>query len=554
MLAFAPFRTVNNNPRFQPVWYRVARVEAGKLAWVRHVDSYLPYPPRTADDSKSFYRDLVDTQAGWDGILAEGMQISIADERISNMTKHCLIRSMMGRSAGFPKYGVVDKNYGGSEHDGFPDTFTVETQAMLEWGLVGRAGQYIDNYLGQFVRDDGTILYRGPETGQFGRMLTVMAQYVNNGGDGALLLKHKKRINALTDVLLSMRNEAKRLPADDAAYGMISGWSEADAVLEPEPQRYMQPYFSNNTEAVRGFRDLGRVWQRIGEAEQGHRLVNESVELEKDLQTSIKRSTLLVEGKAILPTIAGAKEPFHVVMQRDRSDPQWRSYRSWMEMLHSGILNPEQIDGVIDYRTSHHDVILGVPMAYGYRTYEMAGFLSYGHGYGLIQNDRIREALLMTYSHMAHQYTRGMWMAPETRRLVKDEWAAPYCGPAQLVMPLMVRWLLAFEDPQSDTLWLAKGLPRDWLEKGKKVMVRNVPTRWGRLAYDLEAAAGETTAELVLPEKMPSITKFRMRRKNQRRIKSVTVNGKDWSDFDADSETVSLPSGTGGQIKLIARY
>src|SRR5262249_23715538 len=159
--------------------------------------------------------------------------------------------------------------------------------------------------------------------------------------------------------------------------------------------------------------------------------------LSADLQTAMQRSLLHVDGETILPAIAGAREPFHVVLQRDRADPQWRSYRSYMEMTYSGMLTPEQIATVIDYRTRHHDVVLGMPMAYGYNTGEMAGFLSYGHGYGLIAIDRIREALLMTMSDMAHQYTRGAWLAPETRRPLSDDWASAYCAPSQLVAPLM---------------------------------------------------------------------------------------------------------------------
>jgi hypothetical protein len=159
----------------------------------------------------------------------------------------------------FPKYGVFDRGYGGSEHDGFPDTFTVDTTAMLAWGLFDLAGQYLDNYFAHFVRDDGSILYRGPEMGQYGRMLTVAAQYADYTGDYQLLLRHRRRrrLDAVAKLLLSLRAQALRLPPDAADYGMISGWSEADACLDPDPPCYMQPYLSNSTEAARGFEDLG---------------------------------------------------------------------------------------------------------------------------------------------------------------------------------------------------------------------------------------------------------------------------------------------------------
>ncbi len=40
---------------------------------------------------------------------------------------------------------------------------------------------------------------------------------------------------------------------------------EADSVLDSEPGRYMQPHFSNNTEAARGFRELGATRTQLGE-------------------------------------------------------------------------------------------------------------------------------------------------------------------------------------------------------------------------------------------------------------------------------------------------
>jgi len=272
---------------------------------------------------------------------------------------------------------------------------------------------------------------------------------------------------------------------------MISGWSEADACLDPDPQRYNQPYFSNSSEAARGFRDLGQVWRRIGRARGdtrlagwGEKLVTESKSLDRDLQQAIGRSILRDTKPMCLPAIAGVKEPFDVAARRDPLDPQFRSYRPYMEMLHSGLLTREQVEMIFRYRAAHRDTILGVPTAYGWNTTEMAGFLTYGHGYGLLQHDFVREFLLTLYGTMAHQYTRGTWTAPETRNLaIEQRETAPYCTPAQLVVPMMTRWMLVFEDPQSDTGWLAKGTPRTWLADGNKISISAAPTKWGPIGY-----------------------------------------------------------------------
>ena len=563
MVAFAPPRIVNGNDRIQPVWYRIVHIEQGAVKWSHYIDSYHPFPPRTEYDSGLFYKDLIALNSSWQKALAPAMKIHVPDERVENMAQFGLVRDFITRVGDFPKYGAVDKDYAGSEHDGFPDTFTVDTTAMLEWGLIAQAGRYIDNYFGNFVRDDGSLLYRGPETGQYGRMLTVVAQYVDYGGDPRVLLRRRRRIDGVTKLLLSLRERGKTLPADDPAYGMLAGWSEADASLDPEPQRYMQPYFSNGSEAARGFRDLGRVWKKIGKRSQdreliawGQRLEREAGELREDLDRAISRSILTVDGERILPAIAGVKEPFHIAVPRDNRDPQYRSYRAYMEMMYSGNLSRDQARMIHDYRSSHHDMLLGVPTAYGYNTSDIAGFLSYGHGYGLIQHDMIREALLLTYSVMAHQYTRGTWTAPETRNLLGDGNAAPYCTPAQLVVELLTRWLLVFEDPESETLWLGKGIPRDWLASGKAVKVRGAPTRWGRVSYSITSKLnqGEITAEVELPPGFPAVTKLRFRAPGDAKIISVRLDGKPWTGIGADKETVTVPKSVSAKMSIEARY
>jgi len=488
MLAFAPRRMVNDNRWMQPVWYRVARVEAGRLKWVRYIDSYVPFPPRAEEGPERFYGDLVTLEDTWSAALAGAMQIDIPEPRLAHMAKHSLVRAMMTRFGVDPKYGVVDRNYGGSEHDGFPDTFNTDVLALCDWGLLDLAGQYIDNYFGRFVRDDGAILYRGPETGQFGRMLSVVGQFVEQGGDAAIVERHRVRIDAVADVLLGLRRIGQGLPADHAAYGLLAAWSEADSCLDPDPPRYMQPYFGNSTEAARGFRDLGRVWQRLGHAARGDLLAAEATALEADIHRAVARS-ILPGTPPCLPAIAGVGEPQHIVVARDRLDPQHRNYRSHMEMLFSGNLTRDEVETVVRYRAAHRDTILGLPTAYGYNSHEVAGFLTYGHAYGLLQHDFVPEFLLALYSLAAHQYTRGTWTAPETRSLNPGVNAAPYAVPAQLTVPMLLRWLLVWEDPRSDTLWLCKGAPQHWFAPGRRIAVDAAPTRWGSAGFALETGA-----------------------------------------------------------------
>ena len=49
------------------------------------------------------------------------------------------------------------------------------------------------------------------------------------------------------------------------------------------------------------------------------------------------------------------------------------------------------------------------------------------------------------------------------------------------------RNLLVMED--GDSLWLARATPRAWLEQGKKISVKNAPTHFGDVGYEIVSDA-----------------------------------------------------------------
>ena len=102
------------------------------------------------------------------------------------------------------------------------------------------------------------------------------------------------------------------------------------------------------------------------------------------------------------------------------------------------------------------------------------------------------------------------------------------------------------EDGQS--LWVARATPRAWLEQGKKIAVKNAPTYFGTLAYEIvsDVDNGKITATVEMPSrKPPKDVLLRLRHPKAAPIKSVTVNGKEWKEFDAARELVRLSNFTG---------
>ncbi|HET8940123.1 MAG TPA: hypothetical protein VFN67_42065, partial [Polyangiales bacterium] len=97
LIAFAPLRVINNNKMVQPVWFRLTRVEQSTVVWSKFVDTYQPLLPPTPPDPEKFYDDLLQLKSDWDSLLAPAMQLSLPDERVSNMAKLSLVRAMMTR-------------------------------------------------------------------------------------------------------------------------------------------------------------------------------------------------------------------------------------------------------------------------------------------------------------------------------------------------------------------------------------------------------------------------------------------------------------------------
>jgi len=116
------------------------------------------------------------------------------------------------------------------------------------------------------------------------------------------------------------------------------------------------------------------------------------------------------------------------------------------------------------------------------------------------------------------------------------------------------RNMLVMEDGQS--LWIARATPRVWLEQGKKIAVKNAPTCFGTLAYQIvsDVDKGKIAATVEMPSRNPPKTVLvRFRHPKVLPMKSVTVNGSSWADFDPLKEVIRLHD-VRGTVKLEAAY
>lgn len=556
----------NTNKYIVHTWHRTARVEGGKIIKVVYGHSYPAYPPAREDPQpEEFYRALLAFAEYWDGQLHDFAPASLPQNAWVDMSKHSFAKELLTRPGGiYPKYGAVDRDYAGSEYDGFQDIFTSAIYTNMEWGRLETARLFIDNYFTEYVDSKGMIDMRGPETAQFGMTLSLLARYFQYSGDRALILKHRAKIEATAKLLEDMHDESLRLPPENPGYGLISGWSESDSCLSEYPSLYWRPYYANSAFAARGFKDIAKAWKELAH-------INSSPGMVRSLQGWLKRSQTLQERtiESIEKNIQSDKTPpyiglfpgtsltFRESLENERPSPQQWPHRPYAELLQADVLPPRLANQVIDCMRAYGATTLGVVANVG-RVQEdgrdILGFISYGYAQALLRLDRIEEFLLFLYSHRYHAHTRGSWTAGEVTGITGD--SGTYCVPAQQTIPLLVRWMLVLEDSDEDKLYLAKGLPREWVVSGKEIRIEQAPTRWGRVTFSLvtKPSSKSIVGQVELSgATVPREVHFKLRLPARASLQTVAVNSRPVTLGGAHKDTVIIDTKNQRRFEVIGQ-
>jgi hypothetical protein len=515
-------------------WHRTAHIENGKIVKVEYGYSYPAYTRRRHDPGpEEFYRGMLEFAEYWERQLHDATPITLPDTSWSNMTRYAFVKELMVRPGGvYPKYGAVDRDYYGPEYDGFQDIFTMSFYANMECGRFDQARDVFDNYFSDFTDHKGLINMRGPETAQFGLTLSLIARYFNYTQDRALLMKHRTKIEETAALLNELHDEALQLPASDPGYGLIHGWCESDACLTADPSIWWKPYFANSAFSVRGWRDIVTTWRILNFS--GHEaLANDwlrrSEHLQHQLVTSIETNTKSEMTPPYIGPLPGAKLTFRESLEKERPSEQQWTHRCYAELLQPDVLPAEQANRIIDCMRAYGATTIGVVANVGRANPNgraILGFISYGYAQTLLRLGRIEEYLLFLYAHRYHDHSRGSWTAGEVSGITGG--GALFCIPAQQTIPLLVRWMLVFEDSDEDRLHFGRALPRDWVASGKPIGIEDAPTRWGRVSYRLTHGESDSlVATITLPAKggLPKELYVSFRVPTGKTITGVTANG-----------------------------
>jgi hypothetical protein len=545
-------------------WHRTAHIENGKINKVVYGWSYPAFRPSRTDPAPAdFYRALLAFASYWEKHTVDIAVAKLPEQSWVDMSRHAFAKELMVRPGGFyPKYGAVDRDYYGAEYDGFQDIFTSAVYTNLEWGRFDQAKRTIDNYFSDFVDSKGAINMRGPETAQFGLTLSLLARYYHYTRDRALLLKHAGKIAASAEMLVTMHDESLKAPKDDPGYGLIRGWSESDACLASKPSTWWQPYFANSAFSARGLKDIAVIWPMLHRSPSGGKQAQEwsarAETLKLATNAALEKNVRREMTPPYIGPYPGAKLTFRESMEKEQPSPQQWPHRAYAELLQADILSPESANIVIDCMRAYGATTLGVVANVGRARPNgraILGFISYGYAQMLLRLDRIHEYLLFLYSHRYHDHTRGSWTAGEVSGIGGG--TAIFCIPAQQTIPLLVRWMLVFEDSDQEHLHFGKAIPSSWVVSGKEISIHQAPTRWGRVNFRVKAnpQSKQVVAHVELPDgNVPRELHVRTRLPRDTQLTSVTVNSRESAITGNNRDTVVIAPGAKRVFEIDARW
>jgi hypothetical protein len=157
------------------------------------------------------------------------------------------------------------------------------------------------------------------------------------------------------------------------------------------------------------------------------------------------------------------------------------------------------------------------------------------------------------YSMMACAFSHSVFEPVEHR------WAwGQYFGPPstdgawfELYRNMLIREL------DDGSLLLMQATPRNWLQDGKSIEVQRAPTYYGRMSMkvDSHAASGTIVVEIDMPDRAsPGVLLVRLRHPQGKLIRSATVNGKSWADFDVQKEWLRINRPGERHYSIVASY
>ena len=534
-----------------------------------HADFVQPRYAATADSpvepngSASFDKALGWFRQYWDETLSSAVKLDLPEARINRMYRAVLAQVFINGDGNIMRYGSEPSVYSENLY-GVEESYAMLALAM--WGFPADAQRYLD----------GTYLTR-----DFLKKVEVYKTYANrhqqyrNGliphyaisayrfsRDADWIGKHLPLIRDCAEWTIAQRRKTMVLEDGQKPlhWGLLPKWSYGGDVSEVQCYAIYANYC-----CWRGLVDTAWLLNQLGDTETARRYAEEAREYRAAIDRAVDGSYISDRQPPFLP----------LRLYADRPDEQMDYYQLFAGLI-LGLSPYEKGDKhfrwIADFLETDNRMFCLLPR---FRRDVGAGGLDalYAKGYLLakLREDSVKEFLLGFYAFLAFNMDHETFASRETNLLYASDLhlrssyrvpdiSDPIPCSAAVALQLLRQMLVAEEvgKPGEFTgeLHLLSAVPRAWLGDGQTIGVTDAPTQFGPVSLEVRSAVdlGRIEARIVATglEKCRSI-KLRIRHPEARPPKSVSVNGKPWSDIDPAGEWVVLP-GEGSEYNVVLNY
>jgi hypothetical protein len=454
---------------------------------------------------------------------------------------------------------------------------------LLRFWLDGQGKNSLN--AGWFASSEGCLISPGDRHGWgTGTMLRVLAEHYALTGDKEWLKEVAPQMKAAAQCIIRERKSFMRdVPHRERLWSC--GLQPPTNIGDPSSVR---PWYTTDAYYYIGLKRCGEVLSEI-EPDEGARLIEEAGEYRKDILRAVEKSithapVVRVRNGTyrtfvpVIPYSRGTASRVMGLQMCGHGGPQWIDTElTIMPLIQpAGLLalDDPRVDGWLDVM---EDVMLAknrwVPAEVKGQPAELQWFWRGGWAYQTGYN-RLAEILLLGddapcfLRSFMNQIGPFINLDPKQNYCFTEHTYGDGAGRSEHSEGAMLerlRCMLVME--QDGSLWLARATPRVWLAQGQKISVKNAPTYFGVATYEIvsDVDNGKIDATIEMPSrppapdgggragKPPQAVMLRFRHPKAAPIKSVTVNGREWKDFDKDKECVAL-KGLTGKVTVSARY
>jgi hypothetical protein len=426
---------------------------------------------------------------------------------------------------------------------------------------------------------------RGGTTGFF---LSIMGAHYFLSGDKEWFQKHQARLQKAADYIIRQRTEyMKEVP--NRGQLRSAGLQPPTSAGENWGRNDWRFFYCNDRASCDGLLSFGRALSDF-DPQKGKAYVEEARRYQEDIRKSVAQTIALTPVQKVLDGTYRSYSPGCCYFRRSFNAWGWDGHGYGFEdQMHlTGLQGAPTLGSLHDPRhEGHWEVFQDRFMLAGYSMKGLErGFFAARAKKGLSAEEN------WFWGGISGQ-PGNTWLSDEElyrddvsnflRLLVDTYWHATQPGDGEYYLAeggLVQNWkpgsgwdkntnsmgwfirnfrnLLVMEDVDEEPwrLWLARATPRHWLEQGKKISVKNAPTYYGTVAYEIvsDVDNGKITATVEMPaRKAPKEVVLRFRHPKAAPIKAVTVNGKPWTEFNPAKETITL-KGLTGTVAVTAQY